>query len=36
MDFLTSAAYVGILLLVIVNALLVSRIQIKIRDDDQD
>ena len=36
MDFLTAAAYIAILLLVPVNAILVRRIRIEIRDDDGD
>lgn len=34
MDFLTAAAYVLILVLVLANGLLVRRIKISIRDDD--
>jgi len=34
MDFLTAMAYWGIVLLIIVNAFLVSRMQIRIDDDE--
>jgi hypothetical protein len=34
MDFLTAMAYWGILLLIIVNAILVSRMEITIHDDE--
>ena len=36
MDFGTTMAYVAILVLVVVNAILVRRMKIVIRDDDQD
>jgi hypothetical protein len=35
MDFLTAFAYVGILLLILLNALLVSRLGITIDDEDE-
>ena len=35
MDFLTGAAYWGILLLVIANAILVARMDVDIGDEDQ-
>ncbi len=35
MDFLTAAAYVAILVLVIVNALIVRRMKIVIRGEDE-
>lgn len=34
MDFLTGMAYWGIIVLVIVNALIVSRMKVVIHDDD--
>jgi hypothetical protein len=34
MDFLTAFAYGGIVLLIVVNAILVSRMDIRINDDE--
>ena len=34
MDLLTGAAYVGILVLIFLNAILVSRMEITIKDED--
>ena len=36
MDFLTAMAYWGIILLIIVNAILVSKMDIKIETDDKE
>ncbi len=36
MDFLTGMAYWGILVLVVVNAIIVSRIKVNIHDDRSD
>ncbi len=36
MDFPTAAAYIAIPLLVLLNTILVRRIRIEIRDDDED
>jgi len=36
MDFLTGMAYWGILVLVVVNALVVSRMKVEIHDPDND
>ena len=36
MDFLTGMAYWGILVLVVVNALIVSRMKVVIHDDDPE
>ena len=36
MDFLTAMAYWGIVLLVLVNALLVSRMDVSIKEDEQE
>ena len=35
MDFLTAAAYIGILVLILLNALLVSRMEIRINDEEE-
>lgn len=35
MDFLTGMAYWGILVLVLINALLVHRMEVKVDDDDE-
>jgi len=34
MDFLTASAYLGIILLILVNAFMVSRMKVKIDDDE--
>ncbi len=36
MDFLTSAAYIVMAVLVIANALIVRRMKITVRDEDDD
>jgi hypothetical protein len=36
MDFLTAAAYLGILALALLNAWLVNRLDLDIRDEDHD
>jgi len=36
MDFLTAMAYWGIILLIIVNAILVSKMDIRIETDDKE
>ena len=36
MDFWTSAAYVGIVVLVLANAWIVRRMKVEVRDEDEE
>ena len=36
MDFLTALAYIGMFVLVILNAILVARMKIEVRDEDEN
>lgn len=36
MDFWTAAAYVAIVVLVVANALIVRRMKVEVRDEDED
>ncbi len=35
MDFLTALAYIGMFVLVVLNAVLVARMKIEVRDEDE-
>jgi hypothetical protein len=36
MDFWTAAAYIGIVVLVLANALIVRRMKVEVRDEEED